>query len=183
MASDAAKTTAQEDEQFFDAAFQELNSGNRVQGLWAKCFAEADGDDAKARAAYIRLRVARLMAAYEAERAEKFEAERSAPLEADKVAKAEVQRLAVLEVEEGAKPKLVKPKKSHRIFWAMMLGTIGGLLSIFSFFVVMESSILRRNFQGDFLAEFYRTTIDIFKQKTLREHAEDDRRRGLFFWE
>jgi hypothetical protein len=65
MGSDAAKTTAQGDEQFFDAAFQELNSGNRVQGLWAKCFAEADGEENKAKARYLSARSKQLMVAAE----------------------------------------------------------------------------------------------------------------------
>lgn len=65
MGSDVAKTTAQGDEQFFDAAFQELNSGNRVQGLWAKCFAEADGEENKAKARYLSARSKQLMAAAE----------------------------------------------------------------------------------------------------------------------
>lgn len=38
-------------------AMREVDSSDREPGLWAKCFAEADGDEAKAKAAYIRQRV------------------------------------------------------------------------------------------------------------------------------
>ena len=96
---------------FYDTVGKELEDGKPDRATWTRAFAEADGDDAKARAVYIRLRVARLMAAYEAEMAAKFKAERSASIEADKfakseeiinaekVAKAESERLALMKAE------------------------------------------------------------------------------------
>jgi hypothetical protein len=98
-------------EAFYDTVGKELEDGKPDRATWTRAFAEADGDDAKARAAYIRLRVAGLMAAYEAEMAAKFKVERSASIEADKfakseeiinaekVAKAESERLALMKAE------------------------------------------------------------------------------------
>ena len=52
--------SSQSDEEFFAIAFQELNSGNAVAGLWAKCFAETDGDENKAKARYLSARAGQL---------------------------------------------------------------------------------------------------------------------------
>ena len=52
--------SSQSDEEFFAIAFQEVNSGNTVQGLWAKCFAEADGDENKTKARYLTARAGQL---------------------------------------------------------------------------------------------------------------------------
>ena len=67
--------SSQSDEEFFAIAFQEVNSGNTVQGLWAKIFAETDGDENKTKARYLSARAGQL----EAENAAiQFEAERVA---------------------------------------------------------------------------------------------------------
>jgi formylglycine-generating enzyme required for sulfatase activity len=52
--------SSQIDEELFAIALQELNSGNSVQGLWAKCFAEADGDENKTKARYLSARAGQL---------------------------------------------------------------------------------------------------------------------------
>jgi hypothetical protein len=48
------------DEELYAQAAAELEDGNRDEGLWAKCFAECDGDENKAKARYIRTRAERL---------------------------------------------------------------------------------------------------------------------------
>jgi len=50
------------EEELYAQAAAELEDGNRDEGLWAKCFAECDGDRNKARAHYLKTRVARLTA-------------------------------------------------------------------------------------------------------------------------
>lgn len=45
-----------DDEKAWADAASELDGPNRRMGLWAKCYAEADGDDARARAQYLRIR-------------------------------------------------------------------------------------------------------------------------------
>src|ERR1017187_7565518 len=48
------------DDEFYDEVARELQEKSLVAGLWTKAFAEMDGDDAKARALYIKYRVANL---------------------------------------------------------------------------------------------------------------------------
>jgi len=50
------------DEVFWEQASAELNSSNRNEGLWAKCFAESNGDETKAKAQYLSSKVAKLKA-------------------------------------------------------------------------------------------------------------------------
>jgi len=45
------------DEQVYASVLSELESGEIRNGVWAKAFADSDGDENKAKAAYIRLRV------------------------------------------------------------------------------------------------------------------------------
>lgn len=61
----AANAAPASDERFFAIALKELDAGRAEPGLWAKCFAEADGDENKARARYLSARSARLIAEYE----------------------------------------------------------------------------------------------------------------------
>ncbi|CAN1541429.1 hypothetical protein MCERE10_02568 [Burkholderiaceae bacterium] len=50
-------------EETWAVASQELNSTSRKEGLWAKCFAEASGDENRAKAEYLKQRVTQLVAA------------------------------------------------------------------------------------------------------------------------
>lgn len=54
-----AKLAAQKlaEEQLYEFAAEEIAANNIRPGLWAKAIAEADGDDAKAKARYIKLRI------------------------------------------------------------------------------------------------------------------------------
>lgn len=45
------------EEDFYAQAMQEIEAGNCRLGLWAKAFAEAEGNEAKAKALYLKLRV------------------------------------------------------------------------------------------------------------------------------
>lgn len=55
----AAPTTAEE-EALWTAALKEVDGPDRRPGLWAKLFAQANGDEAKAKAAYLRTRVSEM---------------------------------------------------------------------------------------------------------------------------
>ena len=59
------KIAGVDDESLWEQASAELNSPNKNEGLWAKCFAEASGDEAKARAQYLSARVSKLKQAGE----------------------------------------------------------------------------------------------------------------------
>ena len=54
------KITGVDDEKLWEQASAELNSTNKNEGLWAKCYAESGGDEAKARAQYLSARVSKL---------------------------------------------------------------------------------------------------------------------------
>ena len=56
------------DEAAYAAVLEELKNGVRDEPLMAKAFAEAEGDENKARALYMRLRSAKLMESQERER-------------------------------------------------------------------------------------------------------------------
>lgn len=54
------ETTSMKNNDLYQRAWHELESGGFDKALWARAFAEADGDENKAKAAYIRFRVAAL---------------------------------------------------------------------------------------------------------------------------
>lgn len=50
------------DEQFYEKAAREIERGRVRRGLWLKCLAESNGDEAQAKAAYLRVRARELQA-------------------------------------------------------------------------------------------------------------------------
>ena len=74
QAATVVRTTASEsltktDDAWYEQALEELENGQTAKAVWARSLAEANGDDAKARGTYIRLRVFQLKSAQEAEQA------------------------------------------------------------------------------------------------------------------
>ena len=63
-ASVIKKNIAQEDA-WYEQALDELNSGETVKAIWARAMVEGAGDDAKTKAAYIRLRLVQLQSTYQ----------------------------------------------------------------------------------------------------------------------
>lgn len=63
-------TAASTEEDHWATAMTELESGQRRPGVWAKAYAEADGDETKATVAYLKARVHQLVAAEIARQAE-----------------------------------------------------------------------------------------------------------------
>jgi hypothetical protein len=55
---------ARDDEYFFSLVAQELDAGPPSAGLWAMAFARSNGDEAKAKALYLKLRAAQLRREY-----------------------------------------------------------------------------------------------------------------------
>ena len=45
-----------DEEKFYELAYDEIESGDLKKGLWAKAFSEAEGDEEKAKALYIKYR-------------------------------------------------------------------------------------------------------------------------------
>jgi len=76
------------DERFYAKVVEELRSSDPVPGLWAKAFAESQGDQSVAKALYLRLRASQLEAA---ELEEGLEAQRAADERAAQVAEEKMQ--------------------------------------------------------------------------------------------
>ncbi len=88
----------QTEDAWYEQALDELNSGQTIKALWARSMAEGNGDDAKAKSTYIRLRVAQQKAWLDEQDSIKTESERLAKVEAErltreKAAKHEAERL------------------------------------------------------------------------------------------
>ncbi len=60
VAPSFADPTKSEDYCFYEQVADELKSQNLISGLWTRAFAEMGGDDAKARALYIKYRIQQL---------------------------------------------------------------------------------------------------------------------------
>lgn len=92
-----------DDEHFYEEVAEEMASDAIKPGLWTKSFVEADGDNERAKVVYIRLRVAQLMGAREAESKElqRLEEERilSEDEERPEAASGEAARLETAELE------------------------------------------------------------------------------------
>ena len=87
----------QSDDAWYEQAFDEQEKGQTVKAAWARALVESNGDEARTRVAYIRLRVMQLKAANEAEQIAKVEAERTARIEAE----ADRRNRALAEVKDG----------------------------------------------------------------------------------
>ena len=61
MSSEKENSTAMNDDAFYDEVAKEIETNNLVPGVWTRAFAEADGDENRAKAIYIKLRVAKLL--------------------------------------------------------------------------------------------------------------------------
>jgi formylglycine-generating enzyme required for sulfatase activity/uncharacterized RDD family membrane protein YckC len=57
----SSKQAAVNDDAFYDEVAKEIETNNLVSGVWTRAFAEADGDENRAKSIYIKLRVAKLM--------------------------------------------------------------------------------------------------------------------------
>ena len=102
------------EEDFWATAMTEVETGQRRPGIWAKAFAECDGDETKAKVAYLKVRVQQLTVAEMAQREqterEGAERERSVLIEQERLkVQAEQQMLvtqAVAKFESGKPPTI-----------------------------------------------------------------------------
>jgi len=58
--NEVAMSVNMNDDKLWEVAIVEFDGESRKKGLWAKCFADADGDENKAKASYLKLRVTEL---------------------------------------------------------------------------------------------------------------------------
>lgn len=59
-APQSTKPVLPSDEKLWEIALEELEGDLRKKGLWAKCFSDSGGDENKAKASYLKMRVAEL---------------------------------------------------------------------------------------------------------------------------
>ncbi|HRK39518.1 MAG TPA: hypothetical protein PK347_14140 [Burkholderiaceae bacterium] len=90
------------DEQVHGAVASEIAAGELVPGLWAKAFAQADGNEQRAKAIYIKLRVDQLKLSNAAEVERSREAER---LRASVTAPRPTQEQRMQQQEQQVKPQ------------------------------------------------------------------------------
>jgi hypothetical protein len=87
-----------DDEPFYEEVAKEMASDSIKPGLWTKAFVDSDGDNERAKFVYIRLRVAQLMGAREAELKELHRLEEERILDEDEK-RLEAARLETAELE------------------------------------------------------------------------------------
>ncbi|MFL2466658.1 MAG: hypothetical protein ACJ0G6_02355, partial [Candidatus Pseudothioglobus sp.] len=80
------KATNSEQESYYEEALNEMNSGDRRPGIYAKAIADSLGDEKKVDSLYLKYRAQSLMEEAEKIEAERLEAER---LEAERIAEEE----------------------------------------------------------------------------------------------
>jgi maltodextrin utilization protein YvdJ len=110
------------DDRFFDEVAKELLEKRVVPGVWTRAFADADGNTEKARAIYIRSRVAQLVEEEKLEREQAEELLRRQRVQEDRDRK---QRLAAQ----------IKQKWSKESGWLMLIF----LILAIAFVVVLAS--------------------------------------------
>lgn len=110
------------DQELYEIAGQELFSNSLKLGLWTLAFAQAGGDESRAKAVYIELRVAELRK--EASEQIAFEKKRGRAEARQKAAQlAEEQRAATL---EARRRELETPKKDemHPVIFLLLIAAI-----------------------------------------------------------
>ena len=128
------KATNSEQESYYEEALNEMNSGDRRPGIYAKAIADSLGDEKKVDSLYLKYRAQSLMEEAERIAAEKIAAER---IEAERIAeeeRLEAERKAEkLEAERKAEEERIWNErlddKSNKMVFSDLLK--GFLLSIF----------------------------------------------------
>jgi hypothetical protein len=81
---DAEKEDHMVEEEFYELAYEEIESGNLKKGLWAKSFSEAEGDENKAKALYIKYRFDQIKEGHKKIKQEEEEVKIDSKLESEK---------------------------------------------------------------------------------------------------
>ena len=92
-----AEDTTMDDEAFYEEIAKEIESDAMKPGLWTKAFAEADGEQERAKVLYIRLRVSQLTKVRDEQLVEQ---KRIATVERERIATEEAERQAEIIVEQ-----------------------------------------------------------------------------------
>jgi len=113
----AMNTESLTEEDNWATAMAEVESGQRRPGVWAKAFAESEGDETKAKVAYLKVRVQQLthaanaeLAKYEAHKQEQVALEQAALAEHERVAREQVERERLANLSEEERVYALLPK-------------------------------------------------------------------------
>ena len=110
---DAEKEGHMIEEEFYELAYEEIESGNLKKGLWAKAFSEAEGDENKTKALYIKYRFDQIKEGHKEIEQEEEEVKIDSKLESEKKiveSKIESKNLREEESEKGSIGLFDKPK-------------------------------------------------------------------------
>ena len=109
------KATNSEQESYYEEALNEMNSGDRRPGIYAKAIADSLGDEKKVDSLYLKYRAQSLMEEAERIAAEKIAAER---IEAERIAeeeRLEAERKAKEERLEAEEERLEAERKAEKL--------------------------------------------------------------------
>ena len=109
------KAPTSEQEPYYEEALNEMNTGERRPGIYAKALADSLGDEKKIDALYLKYRVESLIEEAERIEAEKIEAER---LEAERIAeeeRLEAERIAEVERLEAERIAEIERLEAERL--------------------------------------------------------------------
>ena len=81
---DAEKEEHMIEEEFYELAYEEIESGNLKKGLWAKAFSETEGDENKTKALYIKYRFDQIKEGHKEIEQEEEEVKIDSKLESEK---------------------------------------------------------------------------------------------------
>ena len=81
---DAEKEVHMVEEEFYELAYEEIESGNLKKGLWAKAFSETEGDENKTKALYIKYRFDQIKEGHKEIEQEEEEVKIDSKLESEK---------------------------------------------------------------------------------------------------
>jgi hypothetical protein len=114
MAAAGPTISSIDDDELYQQALEELDNDQKVAATWSRSFAEASGDEQKAKAYYIQLRVAGLKATAEVKKNE-MEQEKQEAVEAAELKMKEIEREKQREIEAREWVDSLKKKKERDI--------------------------------------------------------------------
>ena len=128
---------------FYEQVSKEIQSGHKEEGVWAKAFAESEGDEQKAKAIYIELMV------------EKMDLEYEARLELEKESEKEKQLAERKKQEEIAynRPDKIEERKKQKEF-DNFLDSFAGKIIIFLTFL-FSGFVTSGLWSAEFVSEWY----------------------------
>jgi hypothetical protein len=118
------------DEVFYAEVARELQEKPPIPGLWAKCYAECNGDEPKAKAMYLRLRADQLIAQSQEAVARQFAQRAEEERNAEAAQRELIAAQAKLEAEENAKLPFSQRMLSREVVVTSILVVLLGSIAL-----------------------------------------------------